>query len=98
MASAGRVVRDVAGLEVRARPGGEADRHLRARGGHPVGERGLEAAFAEELTHAVVRLAAKSHVERAPGGRRFRLFAAVHPAAARSAGKRAGSGGGRVRG
>ena len=37
------------------------------------------AAFARELTEAVARLAAKYHDERAPGGRRFRLLAAVHP-------------------
>jgi hypothetical protein len=37
------------------------------------------AQFARELTDAVARLAAKYHDERAPGGRRFRLLAAVHP-------------------
>ena len=39
------------------------------------------AAFAEELAATVARLAAKYHDDRAPNGRRFRLLAAVHPAA-----------------
>ena len=37
------------------------------------------AKFAEELANAVARLAAKYHDDKAPGGRRFRLLAAVHP-------------------
>jgi DNA-binding transcriptional ArsR family regulator len=37
------------------------------------------AEFARELTEALARLAAKYHDERASGGRRFRLLAAVHP-------------------
>ena len=38
------------------------------------------AAFAEEMTASMARLAAKYHNERAEGGRRFRLLSAVYPA------------------
>ena len=38
------------------------------------------AAFAEEMTASIARLAAKYHNERAEGGRRFRLLSAVYPA------------------
>ena len=38
------------------------------------------AAFADELTAAIARLAAKYHNEGAEGGRRFRLIAASYPA------------------
>jgi hypothetical protein len=37
------------------------------------------AKFADELAHTIARLAAKYHDDKAPGGRRFRLLAAVHP-------------------
>ena len=40
------------------------------------------ARFAEELADAVARIAARYHDDRASGGRRFRLRAAVHPAPA----------------
>lgn len=41
------------------------------------------AAFAEELASALARLTAKYNDDRTPGGRRFRLLAAVHPAPAK---------------
>ena len=41
------------------------------------------AKFAEELTDAVARIAARYHDDRAPGGRRFRLLTAVHPVPAK---------------
>jgi hypothetical protein len=41
------------------------------------------AEFAEELAREVARLAAKYHDEKSAGGRRFRLFGGVYPAAAR---------------
>ena len=37
------------------------------------------AKFADELADAVARIAARYHDDRAQGGRRFRLLAAVHP-------------------
>jgi DNA-binding transcriptional ArsR family regulator len=37
-------------------------------------------AFAEELSAEVARLVSRYHDETAPGGRRFRFFAGVHPA------------------
>jgi DNA-binding transcriptional ArsR family regulator len=38
------------------------------------------AAFADELTHAVIGLVGKYHNEKAPRGRTFRVVVAVHPA------------------
>lgn len=88
MASAGRVIRDVAGLEVRARREGKRIATLTLEADIRFASAASRAAFAEELTHAVARLAAKYHEERAPGGRRFRLLAAVHPAAGEERGAR----------
>ena len=81
IAAAGRTIRDVGVLEARAR--GEQKRlaTLTLETEVRFATAASRAAFAEELAATVARLAAKYHDERAPNGRRFRLLAAVHPAA-----------------
>ena len=84
VAAAGRAIRDVGALEDRARKEGKRlatltlETELRFAGAES------RARFAEELTAALARIAAKYHDERAPGGRRFRLLTAVHPVPAAS--------------
>ncbi|QSQ26012.1 helix-turn-helix domain-containing protein [Pyxidicoccus parkwayensis] len=82
IAVAARSVREVATLRERAQKAGktlptfslQADvRFANAKARH---------AFAEELADAVARLVARHHDERAEGGRHYRLFLGVHPAAA----------------
>jgi DNA-binding transcriptional ArsR family regulator len=79
MATAGRAIRDVASLETRARKQGKRIATLTLEAEVRFASAASRAAFAEELTEAVARITAKYHDERTPGGRRFRLLAAVHP-------------------
>jgi DNA-binding transcriptional ArsR family regulator len=79
IAAAGRAIRDVAALEDRARKEGKRIATLTLEADVRFANAGSRAKFAEELAEAVARIAAKYHDERAPGGRRFRLLAAVHP-------------------
>lgn len=81
LAAAGRTIREVGALDERAR--GEEKRlaTLTLEGEVRFASPASRGAFAEELATAVARLSAKYHDERAPGGRRFRLLAAVHPTA-----------------
>ncbi len=79
VAAAGQVIRDVASLDAQARRERKRIATLTLEADVRFASAASRAAFAEELTDAVARLAAKYHDERAPGGRRFRLLAAVHP-------------------
>jgi DNA-binding transcriptional ArsR family regulator len=79
VAAAGRVIRDVGALEAQARAEGKRVATLTLDADVRFASADKRAQFARELTDAVSRLAAKYHDERAPGGRRFRLLAAVHP-------------------
>lgn len=79
IAAAGRTIRDLAVLETRARKQGKRLATLTLEADVRFASARSRAAFAEELADAVARLAAKYHDERAPGGRRFRLLAAIHP-------------------
>ena len=79
IAAAGRAIRDVAVLESRARKAGQRIATLTLEADVRFASAESRAAFAEELADAVARIAAKYHDERARGGRRFRLLAAVHP-------------------
>jgi DNA-binding transcriptional ArsR family regulator len=79
IASAGRAIRDVASLETRAREEGQRLATLTLDADIRFASAERRSAFAEELAEAVARLAAKYNDERAPGGRGFRLLAAVHP-------------------
>jgi DNA-binding transcriptional ArsR family regulator len=79
VAAAGRVIRDVGVLETQARSEGKRIATLTLDAEVRFADAERRAEFARELTEAVARLAAKYHDERASGGRRFRLLAAVHP-------------------
>lgn len=79
IAAAGRAIRDVAVLETRARKAGKRLATLTLEAEVRFASAESRAEFADELARTVARLAAKYHDERAPGGRRFRLVAAVHP-------------------
>jgi hypothetical protein len=81
IAAAGRTIRDVGALEARARREQKRLATLTLETEVRFATAESRAAFAEELAATVARLAAKYHDERAPNGRRFRLLAAVHPAA-----------------
>ena len=81
VAAAGRAIRDVGALEARARKEKKRLTTLTLEADVRFRDAESRAAFAEELADAVARLAAKYHDERAAGGRRFRLLAAVHPVA-----------------
>jgi DNA-binding transcriptional ArsR family regulator len=81
IAAAGQTIRDVAALDARARKEGKRIATLTLEADVRFASAATRAAFAEELAGAVARLAAKYHDERAQGGRRFRVLAAVHPAA-----------------
>ena len=79
IAAAGRTIRDVGALESRARKQGKRLATLTLEADVRFANADARAHFAEELAEAIARLAAKYHDDRAPGGRRFRLLAAVHP-------------------
>ncbi len=82
LALAGRLIREVGGMSVRAREQDERlpvfalDADVRFRS---AAER---AAFAQELTAATVRLVARYHDDSAPDGRTHRVLVGVHPAPA----------------
>jgi DNA-binding transcriptional ArsR family regulator len=82
IAAAGRIIRDLAALEDKAKREGKRVATLTLEAEVRFADAGARARFAEELAEAVARLAARYHDDRAPGGRRFRLLAAVHPAPA----------------
>jgi hypothetical protein len=69
----------VAALESRARKEGKRVATLTLEADVRFADAESRARFAEELSEALARIAAKYHDDRAPGGRRFRLLAAVHP-------------------
>lgn len=79
IAAAGRTIRDVAALEAKARNEGKRIATLTMEAEVRFATAETRAAFGEELAEAVARLAAKYHDDRAPGGRKFRMLAAVHP-------------------
>jgi DNA-binding transcriptional ArsR family regulator len=79
IAAAGRAIRDVAALEDRARKEGKRVATLTLEADVRFANADSRSRFAEELADAVARIAAKYHDDLAPGGRRFRLLAAVHP-------------------
>ena len=86
IAAAGRTIRDLGELETRARKSGKRLATLTLETDVRFATAADRAAFAEELAEAVARLTAKYHDDRAPGGRRFRLLAAVHPVPATDGG------------
>lgn len=80
IATAGRTIRELALLQARARETGKSLATLTIDSEIRFATAAARSAFAEELADAVAQLAAKYHTEHAPGGRRFRVLAAVHPA------------------
>jgi DNA-binding transcriptional ArsR family regulator len=83
IAAAGRAIRDVAVLEDKAKREGKRVATLTLETDVRFASAEARAKFAEELTDAVARIAARYHDDRAPGGRRFRLLTAVHPVPAK---------------
>jgi DNA-binding transcriptional ArsR family regulator len=79
IAAAGQAIRDVAVLETRARRENKRVATLTLEADVRFASAESRAVFAEELAESVARIVAKYHDDRAPGGRRFRLLAAVHP-------------------
>ncbi|HEY7636932.1 MAG TPA: helix-turn-helix domain-containing protein [Gemmatimonadales bacterium] len=79
IAAAGRTIRELASLETQARKAGKRIATLTLDADIRFASAESRAAFAKELTEALARLTAKYHNDRAPGGRRFRLLAAIHP-------------------
>jgi DNA-binding transcriptional ArsR family regulator len=78
-AAAGRTIRDVAVLQDKAKREGKRVATLTLETDVRFASAEARAKFAEELTDAVARIAARYHDDRAAGGRRFRLLTAVHP-------------------
>ncbi len=82
-AAAGRTLRDMADLSARARAEGRRIATLTLETEIRFSSTASRAAFAEDLSDAIARLAAKYHDDCAPAGRRFRLVTLVHPAVSR---------------
>jgi DNA-binding transcriptional ArsR family regulator len=82
VAAAGRTIREVAVLEDKAKREGKRVATLTLEADVRFASAEARARFAEELAAAVAGIAARYHDDRASGGRRFRLLAAVHPAPA----------------
>jgi DNA-binding transcriptional ArsR family regulator len=80
LAAAARAIREVARLLVRADKAGKRVATLTLETEVRFADAAARSAFAEELTNAVARLAAKYNTDR-PGGRRFRFFLGAYPAA-----------------
>jgi DNA-binding transcriptional ArsR family regulator len=85
IASAGRAIREVASLEARARREGKRLATFTMDAEVRFASAEARAAFAEELADAVARITTKYHDEKAPGGRDFRVLAAIHPTPSKGA-------------
>ena len=81
IAAAGRTIRELGILQDRARREGKRVATLTLDTDVRFASAEARSRFAEELAEAVARIAAKYNDDRTPGGRRFRVLAAVHPAA-----------------
>ena len=81
IAAAGRTIRELGILQDRARREGKRVATLTLDTDIRFASAEARSRFAEELAEAVARIAAKYNDDRTPGGRRFRVLAAVHPAA-----------------
>jgi DNA-binding transcriptional ArsR family regulator len=93
IAAAARTVRDVGTFEAGARAAGKRVATLTLEADVRFASAAARAAFAQELSAAVAALAARYHDETAPGGRRFHLLAAVHPAVSPAPAPRAAAAG-----
>ena len=91
-AAAARTLHDVAELSARATREGRRLATLTIETEIRFASTASRAAFADDLTDAVARLAAKYHDDTAPAGRRFRLVTLVHPRVAGRSGETPSSG------
>jgi DNA-binding transcriptional ArsR family regulator len=80
LAVAARLVSDVGALITGATRAGQRVATFALDGEVRFASPADRAAFAEELTNAVIGLVGKYHDDAAPGGRTFRIVVAVHPA------------------
>jgi len=79
IAAAGRTIKDVASLEARARREGKRLATFTIDADIRFPTAAARSAFAAELTQTLAALATKYHDDRTPGGRSFRVLAAIHP-------------------
>jgi hypothetical protein len=79
LAVAARLVSDVGALITGATRAGQRVATFALDGEVRFASAADRAAFAEELTNAVIGLVGKYHDDEAPSGRRFRIVVAVHP-------------------
>jgi DNA-binding transcriptional ArsR family regulator len=79
LAVAARLVSDVGALITGATRAGQRVATFALDGEVRFASPADRAAFAEELTNAVIGLVGKYHDDAAPGGRTFRIIVAVHP-------------------
>lgn len=80
VSTAARMIRDLASICLRAHKAGKRVATLTLETEIRFSSTESRAAFTQELTETVAKLAAKYHNEHAEGGRRFRLVAAAYPA------------------
>src|SRR5262249_50636411 len=80
IATAARIIRELANLAARARHSGKRLATLTLETENRFASAASRTAFAEELANTFASLAAKYHNEAAEGGRRFRVVAAAYPA------------------
>ena len=80
MAAAGRMLRDLSGLMARAAAARRRVATLTLETDIRFASAEDRTAFAEELSTAVARIAAKYHDQETPGGRIFRLIVGAYPA------------------
>lgn len=88
VAVAARSIRELAGLDARARAAGQRLATLTLDGEVRFASAEARTAFAEELTAALAKLVARYHDPAAPAGRTFRLVSALHPRPMPRAGSR----------
>lgn len=79
VAVAAKTIRDVAGLRTRAEKAGKRLATFTLQTEVRFATAADRAAFVEELTNEIVRLAAKHNNEQAPGGRRFQFVLGGYP-------------------
>ena len=80
VAVAAKTIRDVAGLRTRAEKAGKRLATFTLQTEVRFASAPERAAFVEELTAEIARLAAKHHDEQTPGGRRFQFVLGGYPA------------------
>jgi len=85
IAAAGRAIKDVAALDARARAERKRLATFTIDADIRFANAATRSAFAAELSQAITSLVAKYHDDHTPGGRPFRVLAAIHPTTNRGA-------------